>query len=157
MGTTGYPTQETEGTWGAAVLLGEFRHALDAKGRVFLPARWRDELGEKVVLTLGLDRCLYLMTTESFGEMAERFQRWQLEDETARQYSRLFFAKASEESVDSQGRITIPVPLREAANLGKELVLTGAGHRAEVWDRSRYDAYSGEAQERYEELARGLL
>ena len=139
------------------MLLGEFRHALDAKGRVFLPARWREELGEKVFLTLGLERCLYLMTKESFSEMAERFQRWQLEDENARRYTRLFFAKASEESVDSQGRITIPPPLREAAGLTKEMVLSGAANRAEVWDRSRYDSYSGEAQERYEELARGLL
>lgn len=139
------------------MLLGEFRHALDTKGRVFLPARWREELGEKVVLTLGLDRCLYLMTKESFSEMAEHFERWQLEHEDARRYQRLFFAKASEESVDSQGRITIPPPLREVAGLTKELVLAGASKRAEVWDRTRWDAYSGEAQERYEEIARGLL
>ncbi|MGH2719917.1 MAG: division/cell wall cluster transcriptional repressor MraZ [Actinomycetota bacterium] len=138
------------------MLLGEFRHTLDAKGRVFLPARWREELGEKVVLTLGLDGCLYLMTTESFKEMAERFQRWPHEDERARRYTRLFFAKASEETVDAQGRITIPAPLRQAAGLGKELVLTGAADRAEVWDRSSYDSYSGEAQERYEELAKEL-
>jgi MraZ protein len=139
------------------VLLGEFRHALDAKGRVFLPARWREELGESVVITLGLDRCLYLMTKARFEETADRFNRWSLENPTARAYTRLIFAKASEESVDSQGRITIPGHLREAAGLGKELVLAGASTRAEIWDRSSYETYVGEAQAQYEEIAKQLL
>lgn len=139
------------------MLLGEFRHSLDAKGRVFLPARWREELGDSVVITRGLDRCLYLMARPQFEELAARFNQLRLEDPNARAYARVFFAKASEESVDSQGRITIPAHLREGAGFGKELVLAGASSRAEIWDRALYDTYLGEAQDQYEEIAKQLL
>ncbi|GAC1375132.1 MAG: division/cell wall cluster transcriptional repressor MraZ [Actinomycetota bacterium] len=139
------------------MLLGEFRHSLDTKGRVFLPARWREELGESVVITLGLDRCLYLMAKPAFSELAGRLDGLALEDPAARAYVRVLFAKASEESVDGQGRISIPAHLREVAGLGRELVLAGASRRAEIWDRSVFDTYQGEAQERYEEIAKTLL
>jgi MraZ protein len=139
------------------VLLGEFRHSLDAKGRVFLPARWREELGEALVITAGLDHCLYLMTRTQFEDVAKRFEGWALENPNARAYTRFFFSKASEESVDSQGRITIPGHLREIAGLGKELVLAGASTRAEIWDRGRYDTYLEGVAEQYEEIAKQLL
>lgn len=139
------------------MLLGEFRHTLDAKGRVILPARWREDFGESLVITLGLDGCLYLMTTTQFNQVAERFNQWSLESPQARAYTRLFFAKASEEAVDAQGRITIPGHLREVAGLDKELILSGAGTRAEVWNRSRYETYLGGVQEQYEEIAQQLL
>ena len=96
------------------MLLGEFRHSLDAKGRVFLPSRWREELGDTVVITQGLDRCLFLMGKQRFEDWAQRFDDLPVERKDARAYSRIFFAKASEEQVDGQGRITIPASLRES-------------------------------------------
>lgn len=148
--------RDREGEWSEHVLLGEFRHSLDSKGRVFLPARWREELGEVVVITQGLDRCLFLLARPRFEELAERFDRLSLESPDARAYSRIFFSKASEESVDGQGRITIPANLRAQAGLEKELVLAGVSRRAEVWDRAHYDAYQGNVQEQYEEIAAKL-
>lgn len=139
------------------MLLGEFRHSLDVKGRVFLPARWRETLGSDVVITRGLDGCLYLMARSEFDTLAARLGQLQLENPNARAYARLFFAKASEETVDAQGRITIPGHLREGAGLTKDVVLTGASQRAEIWDRSRYDTYFGEVEGQYEEIARQLL
>lgn len=139
------------------MLLGEFRHSLDVKGRVFLPARWRETLGSDVVITRGLDGCLYLMARSEFDTLATRLGQLQLENPNARAYARLFFAKASEETVDAQGRITIPGHLREGAGLTKDVVLTGASQRAEIWDRSRYDTYFGEVEGQYEEIARQLL
>ncbi len=138
------------------MLLGEFRHSLDAKGRVFLPSRWREELGDVVVITQGLDQCLFLMGKARFEEFARRFDELPVERKDARAYSRIFFAKASEEQVDAQGRITIPANLRELAGLGKELVLSGVSRRAEIWDRTRYDTYQGNVVERYEEIAETL-
>lgn len=138
------------------MLLGEFRHSLDAKGRVFLPARWREELGVTVVVTLGLDKCLYLMAAPAFAELAQRFDGLALEDPAARKYMRVFFSQASEETVDGQGRVSIPPHLRTVAGLDKELVLAGASKRAEIWDRSAYDAYQVEAQEQYEDIAKTL-
>ena len=138
------------------MLLGEFRHSLDAKGRVFLPARWREELGDVVVITQGLDRCLFLMSRPRFEEFAQRFDELPVERKDARAYSRIFFSKASEEQVDTQGRITIPANLRELATLGKELVLSGVSRRAEIWDRTIYESYQGNVVERYEEIAETL-
>ena len=138
------------------MLLGEFRHSLDAKGRVFLPARWREELGDIVVITQGLDRCLFLMSRPRFEEFAHRFDELPVERKDARAYSRIFFSKASEEQVDTQGRITIPANLRELATLGKELVLSGVSRRAEIWDRSLYESYQGNVVDRYEEIAETL-
>jgi len=138
------------------VLLGEFRHSLDAKGRVFLPARWREELGDVVVITQGLDRCLFLMSRPRFEEFAQRFDELPVERKDARAYSRIFFSKASEEQVDTQGRITIPANLRDLATLGKELVLSGVSRRAEIWDRTLYESYQGNVVERYEEIAETL-
>lgn len=138
------------------MLLGEFRHSLDAKGRVFLPSRWREELGELVVITQGLDRCLFLMGKPRFEEWAARFDDLPVERRDARAYSRIFFSKASEEAVDGQGRITIPANLRELAGLGKELVLSGVSRRAEIWDRTTYESYQGNVVDRYEEIAETL-
>src|SRR5438445_12933554 len=106
--------------WSEHVLLGEFRHSLDSKGRVFLPSRWREELGEVVVITQGLDRCLFLLARPRFEELAERFDRLSLENPDARAYTRTFFSKASAEPLDGQGRLTIPANLPSPAGLGKE-------------------------------------
>ena len=139
------------------MLLGEFRHSLDSKNRVFLPAKWREELGDRVFITRGLDKCLYLMAQPEFEEMRRKIDERALEDPGARAYSRVFFAKASEEQVDAQGRITIPANLKLAAGLDKEVVLAGTSTRGEIWDRAGFDAYQEEAMAKYEELAQGLL
>ena len=138
------------------MLLGEFRHALDPKGRIILPARWREELGLNVVVTLGLDQCLYLMAAPAFAELAQRFDGLALESPQARKYMRVFFSQASEQAVDGQGRVMIPPNLRAVASLDRDVVLAGASKRAEIWDRSRYEAYQQDAQAQYEDIATSL-
>src|SRR5260370_33004762 len=128
-----------EGEWSGPVLLGEFRHSLDSKGRVLLPSRWREELGETVVITQGLDRCLFLMGKARFEDWAQRFDELPVERKDARAYSRIFFAKASEEQVDGQGRITIPANLRELAGPHNELRPSAAARLAPIWDRAVLD------------------
>ncbi len=138
------------------MLLGEYRHSLDGKGRVFLPARWRGELGEDVIVSQGLDRCLYVMTPPKFEEFSRRLNALGVEQSDVRAYARILFSQSYEEGVDGQGRITIPPQLRTKLNLTKDLVLAGASWRGEVWDRSLYDAYQGGVQPRYEEIAEKL-
>jgi MraZ protein len=138
------------------VLLGEFRHSIDAKNRVFLPAKWREEFGEKVFITVGLDRCLYLMPSAEWEERRAQLDALPLEDPQARSYVRLIFSKASEETVDGQGRITIPPSLKQAAGLEKEVVLAGSSRRAEIWDRATFDAYQDRAMAEYEQNAQRL-
>lgn len=138
------------------MLLGEFRHSLDAKGRVFLPARWREELGEGVVVSKGLDRCLYLMASPRFAEMAERLSDLSVNRKDNRDYSRILFTGASEEQVDRQGRIILPPALREFAGLEKDVVLAGVSKRAEIWDRTAWETYQQRVQPEYEEIAEKL-
>lgn len=134
-------------------MLGEFRHTLDLKGRIFLPARWREELGEVVILTKGLDRCLYVMPKAQFAELSERLAALPVNRRDNRDYSRILFSGASEEAVDRQGRVIIPAHLREYAGLDKEAVLAGVAARAEIWDRASWLEYQSQVQERYEDIA----
>lgn len=138
------------------MLLGEFQHSLDAKGRVFLPARWREELGSTVVVAKGLEGCLSIMSPEVFEQQATRLDELPFERRTNRSYSRLLFSGSSEESVDKQGRVTIPAPLRDYAELQKDVVLVGVSRRAEVWSKQAWERYRGAAQEQFEQIAEDL-
>lgn len=138
------------------MLTGEFKHSLDAKGRVFLPSKWREELKGEVVVTAGLDRCLYVLTESRFTEKAAQLEQLSSNQKINRDYNRLFFSSASEEQVDRSGRMTIPPRLREYAGLEKEVVLIGVSERAEIWDREAWMEYKRGVESTYEELAEQL-
>lgn len=140
----------------ADLLLGEFRHSLDAKGRVFLPSRWREELAGGVVVTKGLERCLWVITVARFEELAEQLNTLSATRKRNRDYERIFFGGASEEEIDRQGRITIPPSLREYAGFSREVVLTGMRRRAEIWDRALWTSYRGDLEAQYESIAEEL-
>lgn len=129
---------------------------MDSKGRVFVPSRWRQELGEGVVLTKGLERCLYVMASEKFERFAGQAEGMGLERRTSRAYSRVVGSGSAEETIDRQGRITIPPALREYAGLTKEVVLAGVLGRAEIWDRAAWNAYRTSAEGEYESIAEQL-
>lgn len=136
------------------MLLGEFRHTLDAKGRVFVPAKWREELAQGVVVARGLDGCLYVLATSRFTELADRLAALPLEKGVNRAYARQLFGAASEERMDGQGRITIPPSLREHAGLTKDVVVVGVSDRGEIWDRARWEEYQSATN--YESVAEEL-
>lgn len=138
------------------MLLGEFRHSLDAKGRVFLPARWREELAGGVVVTKGMERCLWILPRTRFEELAEQLHTLTVTRKRNRDYERILFSGASEEEIDRQGRITIPPSLREYAALGREVVLAGVRRRAEIWDRAAWNEYRPSLEAQYEQIAEEL-
>ena len=138
------------------MLYGEFRHSLDAKGRVFIPARWKDELKGTVVVTKGLDRCLYVMPKETFEAHAARINEQPLTQAKIRQYSRLIYSGSSEEPVDRSNRISILPNLREYAGLEKEVVWVGLSNRAELWTPKEWERYRAEAEKEYEATAEQL-
>lgn len=138
------------------MLLGEFRHSLDAKGRVFLPSRWREELTGGVVVTKGLERCLWVLTPTRFEELAEQLHTLSSTRKRNRDYERILFGGATEEEIDRQGRITIPPSLREYAGLSREVVVTGVRIRAEIWDRAAWATYRGDLEAQYEAIAEEL-
>jgi MraZ protein len=128
------------------VFLGTHTPRLDDKGRLFLPAKYRDELAGGVVVTRGQERCLFVFTRAAFDQRAQELQSASLTSRNARDYGRMFFSSASDETPDKQGRITIPARLRTYAGLDRDCVVIGANTRLEIWDVEAWAAYEA-AQE----------
>jgi len=130
------------------MLLGEFVHVLDSKGRVTVPAKFRAELGTSLVVTRGIDRCLAVYPISKWEQLAGQVSELPLTDRQARAFRRLLFASAADVSPDGQGRILIPPPLREYAHLDGEVVVAGLSTHIELWDT---EAWEGE-RERIEDV-----
>lgn len=128
--------------------MGEYTHAIDAKGRVILPADFRAELGVSFVITKGLDRCLFLYAQTEWDVLAEKLRKLPLVKPEARALSRFFFASARTLECDKQGRFLVPANLRSYAGitLRQDVVLTGTDSRIEVWSRERWQAYTDEVE-----------
>ncbi|MDQ1137258.1 MraZ protein [Microbacterium sp. SORGH_AS 1204] len=141
----------------ARMLLGTHNPKLDDKGRVILPAKFRDDLGAGVVITRGQDRCLYVFSTEEFERVHERIREAPLSNKQARDFLRMFLSGASAEKPDSQNRITVPPALRAYAGLGRELVVTGVGAHAEIWDAEAWNAYAASNEETYAEMEQEVI
>jgi MraZ protein len=121
------------------MFMGEFNHSIDAKGRLIIPSKLRDQLGETFVITKGLDGCLFIYTNDEWQNIEKKFREVPLTTKDARKFSRFFFAGASQMEIDKQGRILIPSLLREFAGLQKEVVLVGVLDRVEVWDKDKWE------------------
>ncbi len=121
------------------MFLGEYSHAIDDKGRLTLPARWREELGESVVVTRGLDPCLFVFPATKFEAIAGQVDQLGFNKADARQLSRFLSAKAIDDAPDKQGRIIIPPALREFAGLNGDALIVGAFGRIEIWNPQRYN------------------
>ncbi|MDR0287527.1 MAG: division/cell wall cluster transcriptional repressor MraZ [Clostridiales bacterium] len=121
---------------------GQYSNSIDAKGRIIVPLKLRENLGEKFMITKGFDGCVYLMTNDSFEKLTQNLENASLTEKAARDISRYFYGGAAEGEFDAQGRINIPPSLREYAGLKKDLVTMGTGHRIEIWDKENFKAYS---------------
>ena len=119
---------------------GEYRHSIDVKGRLFIPAKLREELGERFTVTRGLDKCLAIYPENEWNILEERIRA--LPMSKARDLQRFFFSSAFDAELDSQGRILLPAGLRKYAELTKEAVITGVSGQAEIWDAASWDAYN---------------
>ncbi|MUN64110.1 division/cell wall cluster transcriptional repressor MraZ [Kocuria sediminis] len=143
------------------MFLGTYSPRLDEKGRLILPAKYREELAEGLVLTRGQERCLYVFSVREFERVHEQLRAAPLSSRQARDYIRVFLSGASDEVPDKQGRVTIPPPLREYAGLDRELAVIGAGTRAEIWDAQAWKEYLNEKEavfsETEEEVVPGLF
>lgn len=143
------------------MFLGTYSPRLDDKGRLILPAKFRDELSDGLVLTRGQERCLYVFSEEEFARVHENMRQAPISSKQARDYIRVFLSGASDEVPDKQGRVTIPTSLREYAGLDRELAVIGAGTRAEIWDAQAWNEYLHEKETEFsetdEEVLPGLL
>jgi MraZ protein len=143
------------------VFLGTHTPRLDDKGRLILPARFRDQLLDGLVFTRGQDRCLYLFPMQEFGRMHEEMRRAPLTNKEARDYQRVFLSGASDETPDKQGRVTVPPLLRRYAGLERDVAVIGAGSRIELWDLPTWETYLEAAEssfaDRSEEVLPGIF
>ncbi len=118
---------------------GKYNHTLDAKGRIIVPARFKNSLGDVFQICIGMDGCLYIFTKDRWNEFVEELNRLPGTDMRARKLRRAMLANSSECEVDKQGRILINSDLRKAAALDKEAVFVGVGNKIELWDKDRFD------------------
>ncbi|MQA28127.1 MAG: division/cell wall cluster transcriptional repressor MraZ [Micromonosporaceae bacterium] len=139
------------------MFLGTHTPRLDDKGRLILPAKFRDELAGGLVVTKGQERCLYVFPMAEFRRIADQLQAAPVTHKAARAYSRVFFASAFDQLPDRQGRITIPPPLRQYAGLDRELVVIGASNRVEIWDQQAWESYLSESEESFADIEEGVL
>lgn len=143
------------------MFLGTYAPRLDDKGRLILPARFRDALADGLVLTRGQENCLYVYPVEEFARVHEQLRRAPVTSKQARDFSRVLLSGASDEVPDRQGRITLPPALRTYAGLDRECTVIGAGDRAEIWDSAAWEAYLSVQEEKFsstaEEIVPGLF
>ncbi|MCU1575073.1 MAG: cell division/cell wall cluster transcriptional repressor MraZ [Micrococcaceae bacterium] len=128
------------------MFLGTHSPRLDEKGRIILPAKFREELSDGLVLTRGQERCIYVFSQREFERIHEQMRQAPISSRQARDYSRVFLSGASDEVPDKQGRVTIPAALRTYAGLDRELAVIGAGTRAEIWDAQAWADYLEEKE-----------
>ncbi len=120
------------------MFMGEYSHTIDAKGRLIVPSRFREQLGNEFVVTKGLDGCLFVYPNEEWKNIEEKFRNTPLTTKDARKFSRFFFAGAASCEVDKQGRILIPQVLRDFAGIEKDVVLAGVLSRIEIWSKEKW-------------------
>lgn len=135
------------------MFIGEYQHTLDNKGRIIMPSRFREDLGEEFVMTKGLDNCLFVYPKDEWSVLEERLKTLPLTNKDARAFVRFFFSGASECMLDKQGRVLIPANLREHSKLDKEVVVIGVSTRMEIWSKEEWDAYNNDDYLSYDNIA----
>ncbi|WP_078554863.1 division/cell wall cluster transcriptional repressor MraZ [Bacillus alkalicellulosilyticus] len=139
------------------MFMGEYRHNVDEKGRLIIPAKFRDELGDSFVITRGLDRCLFVYPQEEWTQMENKLKSLPFTKKDARAFTRFFFSGATECELDKQGRVNIVSPLREFAELEKECVVIGVSNRVEIWSKGIWEEYFAESEESFSEIAENIV
>ncbi|WP_371369796.1 division/cell wall cluster transcriptional repressor MraZ [Sporomusa rhizae] len=138
------------------MFMGEYLHTVDNKGRLILPAKFREELGEIFIATKGLDNCLFVYTQSEWAILEEKLKKLPLAKPEARAFVRFFFSGAAELECDKQGRVLLPTNLREHANLEKDVVVIGVSTRIEIWDKGAWDKYNQQISPTVAEIAENL-
>jgi len=139
------------------MFLGTHEPKLDEKGRLILPARFRDELSDGLVITKGQERCLYVFPVNEFSLITERLRQAPVTEKKSRDYLRVMFAGAHDEVPDNQGRVTIPSGLRTYASLEKNCVVIGANTRLEIWDSTTWNSYLSDREKTFADVSEEVL
>lgn len=138
------------------MLIGQYEHTIDAKKRLALPAKFRGELGEKVIITKGIESCLVVYTEKEFKIMSDKISNLTISQSEARSFTRTILAGAMEVNLDKLGRILVPDYLKKYAGLNKNVVICGLSNRLEIWDLESWDAWTKKAEKGVDEIVSKL-
>ena len=139
------------------MFMGEFQHNIDDKGRMIIPAKFRELLGTSFVVTRGLDKCLFVYPLHEWEVLEQKLKTLPLMKSDARAFTRFFFSGATECDWDKQGRVNLPSNLRDYANLEKECVVLGVSNRVEIWSRDIWEQYFQQSEDTFNEIAEKLV
>jgi transcriptional regulator MraZ len=137
--------------------MGEYHHNVDTKGRLIVPAKFRDDLGEMFVLTRGLDQCLFGYPLNEWKIIEDKLKGLPMTKKDARAFTRFFFSGATECEIDKQGRINISSPLLNYAKIEKECVILGVSNRIEIWSQDIWNDYFSESADSFAEIAENMI
>ena len=138
------------------MFIGEYEHSVDAKGRAIMPAKLREDIGEKFIVTKGLDGCLFAYSKTEWNNFEEKLKTLPLTNKNARDFVRFFLSGAVECEIDKQGRFLIPNNLRTYATLENEIMIIGVGTRIEIWNRDSWKKYSSDENISADEIAENM-
>jgi MraZ protein len=139
------------------MFMGEYHHSIDEKGRMIIPAKFREALGTTFVMTRGLDHCLFVYPMSEWSVLEQKLKSLSLMKSDARAFTRFFFSGAVECELDKQGRVNIPSNLREHAKLDKDCVVIGVSNRVEVWSKEAWESYFRQSEDSFNEIAEKLV
>lgn len=138
------------------MFIGEYEHTVDVKGRIIMPSKLRENIGEKFIITKGLDKCLFAYSKSEWTNFEEKLKTLPLTNKNARDFVRFFLSGAVECDIDKQGRFLVPANLRTYANIEKEIVIIGVGTRLEIWNKESWTNYSSEENISADEIAENM-
>ena len=144
--------------WGdLSMLMGEYHHNIDEKSRLIIPAKFRNELGERFVITKGLDKCLFVYSETEWNKLMQKVSSLQFTKKNVRAFERTFIGGASLIEFDKQGRINITSPLVHYANIKKECIIIGVSERLEIWSKEEFDSYMKDNEDNLEEITENIF
>ncbi|MFD2616976.1 division/cell wall cluster transcriptional repressor MraZ [Terrilactibacillus laevilacticus] len=139
------------------MFMGEFQHNIDQKGRLIIPSKFREELGDRFVMTRGLDQCVFVYPQNEWKQIEKKLEALPFTKKDARAFTRFFFSGASECAFDKQGRATLTATLRDYAKLEKECIVIGVSNRIEIWSQENWKTYYEESEASFSEISESLL
>lgn len=139
------------------MFMGEYQHSIDDKGRIIIPSKFREELGQTFIATRGLDNCLFVYPMNEWAVLEQKLKTLPLMKSDARAFTRFFFSGATECELDKQGRVNIPAHLREYAKLDKDCMVLGVSGRVEIWSKETWSSYYSQSEQAFNEIAEKLV
>ena len=143
--------------WGMFMFIGEYHHTIDEKGRIIIPAKFRDSLGENFVITRGIENCLFVYSQENWAKITDKLNSLPFTKKDARTFNRFFMSGATDVELDKQGRININAPLVDYAKLIKDCVVIGTGDRLEIWSQELWNSFFDSTKDSMSDIAENLF